>query len=111
MLETRQPPPPYVPHDGTVRISGSTRPWGAACCALHFLSNGKSPIDFLAIGGNANQQATKAMVSFAIHVPKRHPGYSVAFVPLMFSTETVSPIGDKATKTCTVWRTIIRVDA
>lgn len=56
--------PVYAPHSGTIRISGSTESKKAASCALHYLSQQVSPIDFFYIGANAGQQAMKAMGIF-----------------------------------------------
>lgn len=96
----------YVPHDGTIKIAGKTLPWGAAVCALNFMSEGKVPIEFLAIGGNANQQAAKTMASFALEVPKRFPGKQVSFVPLFYTTMANSASG-QVQRTCLVWKTMI----
>jgi hypothetical protein len=103
----RPPVEQYVSHEGTIRVSGQTNPWKAACCALFFMEQGFAPVDFLVIGGNANQQAAKAMVSFASKVPERFPNTLVSFVPMMFMTQTENN-GVKVEKTCMVWRTIIR---
>ncbi len=82
--------PFYKDHPSTIRIAGSTLPKGAGRCAFHYLQKQMLPIDFMCIGGNANQQATKAMGIFCYMVDTS-PEFStiaVAFRPLMFKTYT-----------------------
>lgn len=100
-------PPPYVPHAGTVKVSGQTIPRRASACAVHFMVRGQLPIDFLCIGGNAGQQATKAMCLF-VYKAKEMYDMNVVFLPRVFTTQTTNPATQEVeTKRCTVWRTII----
>lgn len=100
-------PPMYECHEGTVRISGKTSPRSAGFCAFVYLQKGVSPIDFFYIGGNAGQQAMKAMSVFAFIV-HQESGAIVAFRPLRYMTITVDVLtGEKKEKDATVWRTII----
>jgi hypothetical protein len=100
--------PIYVPHRGTIRISGSTVPKNAGNCAIAFLQEGYEQIDFFCIGANANQQATKSMGVFSFQVRRFRPNLRVSFEPLRFMTETTNPVtGVKKLKDCTVWRTIL----
>lgn len=99
----------YVEHAGTVRISGKTLPKSAGFCAFSYLQKGISPIDFFYIGGNAGQQAMKAMSVFC-HLVRQDSNESlfVAFVPLRFLTVTK----DKVTQTekdkdAAVWRAFL----
>lgn len=97
----------YKEHSGTIRVSGGTLPKSAGKCAFYYLQKGLMP-DFLVIGGNANQQATKAMGVFCFMV-KNSPeftGIQVAFQPLMFHVNTSDSAGVTVEKTATVWRTL-----
>lgn len=102
----------YVSHDGTIRISGGTVPRDAGKCAMHYLEQGKHNIDFLCIGANANQQATKSMGVFML-LFERNPdnkGKTLAFRPLRFRVMTE----DRQThasfsKDATAWRTVVVV--
>jgi len=103
-------PDHYNEHSGTVRISGRTLPKSAAFCALTYLQRGLDPIDFFYIGGNAGQQAMKAMSIFAYLVDREmhQAGISVAFCPKRFTTNTVDPVTkENREKDAAVWRTII----
>ena len=100
----------YVPHEGTLRVSGTTIPGKCAHCALHYLEKGHPIIDFFCIGANANQQAMKAMGIFMNLVERNLPDakYSVAFQPLRFKTETDNQTTHlREFKDSTVWRTIL----
>ena len=97
----------YTEHAGTIRVSGSTMPKNAGKCAFHYLQKGHLP-DFLVIGGNANQQATKAMGVFCFmvdHSPELK-SLKVAFQPLLFYVTTRDPNGLERKKSATVWRTV-----
>ncbi len=98
----------YVPHDGTIKVSGTTIPERAGKCAFHFLNKGKRTIDFFCIGANANQQASKAMGVFAFMVRgiRKSDNVAVAFEPLRFSTLANDDSGPKL-KDAMVWRTVI----
>lgn len=95
----------YKETQSTIKIAGGTLPKGAARCAFHYLHKQMLPIDFMSIGANANQQATKAMSIFC-HMVKKAPefaGIAVAFQPLLFKTYT----SDEEEKSVTIWRTIL----
>jgi hypothetical protein len=101
--------PRYVDHPGTIKIAGGTLPKGAGWCAFCYLSRGISPIDFMCIGANANQQATKAMgvFRFLVETKSEFVQMEVAFQPLLFKTETSDPVTkDVRLKSVTIWRTI-----
>ena len=103
--------PIYVPHPGTVKISGSTPPRSAGSCAYFFLQQNKQ-VDFFCIGANANQQATKSMGVFLQLVNRddayKKAGLSVAFQPLRFKTITKdATTQQEEEKDCTVWRTFL----
>lgn len=100
----------YIPHNGTIKIAGHTLPKSAGRCAIHYLEQGNFPIDFMCIGANANQQATKAMGVFShiVKTSESFKGMEVAFQPLMFTTETEDPLTkEKKDKSATVWRTVV----
>jgi hypothetical protein len=100
----------YNEHAGTVKIAGATQPKGAGWCAFCFLRQGVSPIDFMCIGANANQQATKAMGIFRTNVlrSEQHKEMDLAFQPLLFRTHTEDAQShEKKDKSVTVWRTMI----
>lgn len=103
--------PIYVEHPGTIRISGGTLPKNAGKCAVHYLQRGVKPLEFLCIGGNANQQATKAMGVFRFmveHSPE-FVGVEVAFQPFLYLVPTMdeSRPGHQKLKSATVWRTLL----
>lgn len=100
----------YVPHEGTLRVSGITNPRKCGRCAHFYLNQGVKIIDFFCIGANANQQAMKSMGIFMVLVKKEmeSKGISVAFQPLRFRTETVNQSTQEMEfKDSTVWRTVI----
>jgi hypothetical protein len=102
--------PVYKEQEGTVKISGVTVPRKAGFCAYHFLHKGIAPIDFLCIGVNANQQATKAMGVFKYLVDHEmgDANISIAFQPLRFQVVAKNKeTQEEKLKDCTVWRTII----
>lgn len=106
------PVPVYTEHPGTMRIAGRTLPGNAGRCAFFHLQRGLLPIDFLCVGGNANQQATKSMGVFCFMV-KNAPEFAnrkiqVAFQPLMFRMLLPRTADSKPEeKTVTVWRTML----
>jgi len=100
--------PTYDPHPGTVRIKGDTLPRYAANSAFHCFLMQMELIEFTCIGANAGQQAMKSMGLFMMMVEKERPGYSVAFRPLRFSTQTEDPqTMERKMKDITVWRTVL----
>lgn len=98
----------YEEKPSTIRVAGSTIPKSAGRCAFHYLQKQMFPIDFMAIGANANQQATKAMGIFRFMVENapEFAGIFVAFQPFLYKTTTHDRGGDRD-KSVTVWRTII----
>lgn len=101
----------YLPHQGTVWISGSTNPKRAAKCACHFLvTAGIDRIDFYCVGASANQQAMKAMGIFT-YMAKNTFHKNVAFQPLRFLTEIKNPSAQKGEELqfleCCVWQTLV----
>lgn len=84
--------PIYQPHAGTVKISGATESIKAAKCALHYLGNNVSPIDFFYVGANAGQQAMKAMGIFRYLVESTANGKAtVFFQPNRVRTRLTNP--------------------
>ncbi len=100
---------PYVRHDGTLIISGSTQPHKAGSCAYHFLRKGVQSIDFLCIGANAGQQAMKSMGVFAFKVENQDGfDFSVAFQPIRVSVEVDDrQTKQKVKKDAVCWRAVI----
>jgi|SRR5688572_16418682 len=107
MPEDHTKPKTYQEHKGTVRVSGSTSPRSAGLCALVYLQKGISPIDFFYIGGNAGQQAMKAMSVFAFMVEKEMPDMLIAFRPIRYMTMTTDYGGATKEKDATVWRAVL----
>ena len=100
--------PVYVEHAGTIRISGKTDPRRASKCAMHNLNNAVSPIEFLCIGANANQQATKAIGTFMYNVQRQFPKFLVAFQPLRYMVKTQDVVTNaEKLKDATVWFTVM----
>ena len=102
--------PLYADHPGTIKIAGATSPKGAGWCAFRYLQKSLLPIDFMCIGANANQQATKAMgiFCFIVNNAEEFNTVEVAFQPLMFRTSTTDPITKQVKdKSVTIWRTLI----
>ncbi len=98
----------YVLHEGTVKISGSTLPKHSGVRAYDLLNRGISPIEFICIGANANQQAMKGMSVFAYKVKQDNPNRLVSFIPLRFVTKTTDVhTGEVKVKDCAVWRTVV----
>ena len=99
----------YVEHEGTIRISGQTVPCQAALCAMRFSERGVSPIEFFYLGGNAGQQAMKAMGIFCFMVEQSQSAkFSVAFQPLMMKAK----LGEKGQegdtfKAVSIWRVML----
>jgi hypothetical protein len=100
----------YKEHSGTIKIAGGTPPKGAGLCAFRHLERSVLPIDFMSIGANAGQQATKAMGVFR-YVVQHSPFFEtleVAFQPFLFKTKTTDPVtGEMKFKSVTIWRTLI----
>lgn len=105
------PPIPYIRHEGTLVIAGDTDPAKAGRCAAHFLNKGQLPIDFLCIGVEANQQATKSMGFFRGLLIDAKLNLDVSFVPLRYSTTTVDDYGNESLKDCVAWRAIFHIPA
>jgi stage V sporulation protein SpoVS len=100
----------YQEHSTTIKVSGSTQPKAAGRCAFHYMQKGLFPIEFLCIGANANQQATKAMGVFSFMVARsiEFGGAQVAFQPMLRKTSTVDAISNQSRpRIVTVWRTVV----
>lgn len=97
----------YVPHDGTIKISGATIPKRAGKCAYHFLERGLPIIDFFCIGANANQQAMKSMGVF-LHMTKKYMQVEVSFQPLRYLVQITNKVTNAIEiKDSVVWRVVI----
>ena len=99
--------PFYTEHQGTVIVSGGTPPRKAAGCALEMLKKGITNVEFICIGANAGQQATKAMGSLRGSV-RRELKLDLAFQP----DRAMTMVQDKETRQeklmqMTVWRMLI----
>jgi hypothetical protein len=100
----------YKEHSGTIKIAGGTVPRRAGWCAFCLLRQGVTPIEFMCIGANANQQATKSMGVFRWNVlrAEEFPELDVAFQPLLFKTPTMDKQSQtEKDKSVTVWRTCL----
>lgn len=101
--------PLYRSHPGTLRISGSTTPRKAGLCAFHYLHENVPSIEFLAIGANANHNATKAMGIFLLKVEEEMRGeVTISFQPRRYKT-IVDEAGKSVPKDCVVWETVIHI--
>lgn len=99
-------PPFYNESDSTIRISGRTTPLRAAQSAMNMVKSGKMP-DFFYIGGNAGQQAMKAMSIFRYKFGHENEGISLSFCPIRVTSEVSEENGEIKQKDATVWRTVI----
>lgn len=100
----------YVPHEGTLKISGKTIPGKAAGRASSLLKRDDiENIDFFLIGGNANQQAMKAMGLFRVFLEDDTDGRNtLAFTPLHVRTMADNLAHtEQMSMDATVWRTVI----
>jgi stage V sporulation protein SpoVS len=101
--------PAYTEREGTVKISGITQPRKAGRCAYFYLRKGL-PVEFFAIGANANQQAMKSMGVFIelVESDDSYKGRTVAFQPRRFRTHTVdNETAIEKDKDATVWQTFL----
>lgn len=99
--------PHYQEHAGTIKVSGSTEPRKAGRCAMHMLRSRTLPVDFLCIGANANQQASKTLGVFMLLTEQELPGTSLAFKPLRFMVSVKDAVtGEEKDKDAMVWRTV-----
>lgn len=100
--------PLYVPHEGTIKISGRTSSRNAARCALHYMERGVTEIDFFYIGGNAGQQAMKAMGIFRYVVESMSNGSdTVFFQPNRVQTEILEEGMGAVKKDAVYWRPFV----
>jgi hypothetical protein len=101
--------PMYKDHSGTIRVAGDSLPVNLGRFAFSFLAQGVNPIDFMCIGANANQQATKGMGIFAykVSLEQSYADIGIAFIPLLFKTETIDHFGLAKDKSVTIWRTLV----
>lgn len=109
MTEASDNIPVYKRHTATLNIAGSTPPNRAAKYAYRLYLDNKWPIDFLVIGGNANQQAMKAMGLFRDRVMRiSRQAVTVTFAPIRVRVSTI--VQGKETsimKEATAWRTVL----
>jgi hypothetical protein len=101
----------YVPHAGTIKVAGSTPTSKAAFCALACFEKGHVPLDFLFIGANAGQQATKAAGLFNNLIYQKTGGKCVVVyypqrVELALVSEESAPAVEKLVES-TVWTAVI----
>lgn len=100
--------PKYVKHDGTCFVAGRSNPASVAQFAFRQHMANVWPLDFLIIGGNANQQAMKAMGLFCNKLKRATKDSVVAtFFPIRFIVETKQSDGSLVEKEATAWRTIM----
>lgn len=96
------PLPVYVTHEGTIRVAGDTSPTKAGMCAFHFVQRGFKRVEFSVIGGNAQQQAAKAMGVCRQRLEESSAGVHVSFRPMRYSV-----FMDGRFKDCIVWELVI----
>lgn len=101
--------PKYNRTEGTVIIAGDTDPIKAGKCAAHFFNKNLFPIDFLCIGVEANQQATKTMGFFRNLLLEAGLNIDVSFTPLRFTTLTTDENGEEGFKDCIAWRSVFNI--
>ncbi len=99
----------YVTHSGTVRISGQTSPRAAASCALQLLKAETWPLEFLFIGANAGQQATKAMAFLAFIHDRQYSDSEIAFRPSAYWVMSTDRSNNDAPvkRLATVWKVVL----
>lgn len=99
--------PLYRSHPGTIKVSGSTTPHGAASCAFKYLHEGVESVEFLYIGANAGHIAMKIMGTLLDMVEQRSGGTTtISFQPRRYRT-VVLESGDDRIKDCIAWYTVI----
>jgi len=101
-------PATYVEHAGTIRVAGFSKPLRLAQCAQGLLSAGVTPIEFFYIGGNAGQQAGKAMTIFAYQIGcESNQKVEALFRPFRVMTTTVDGEQHSKEKDASVWRLVL----
>lgn len=111
-MNENEKPPLYVEHAGTIRVAGASKPLHLAQCAQGLISQKSPPIEnieFFYIGGNAGQQAVKAMTILSYQVDRESRGRTEAlFRPLRVMTSTKDPDTSQVKeKDATVWRLVL----
>lgn len=101
--------PVYIEHEGTLRISGESMPRLIAQSVHTLISRDVQRIELFYIGGNAGQQATKAMTIVAYQVFHESGGkFNALFHPLRVLTATTDPnTGAVKQKDASVWLLVL----
>ena len=94
----------YVPNERTMKVSGKTIPIKAAQAAHSILNQNNLMPEFFYIGGNAGQQAMKAMSILRYRFALESPDLTLAFVPVRVLCQIKE---DEQLKDAVVWRSII----
>lgn len=101
-------PPVYAEHEGTIRVAGASKPLLLAQCAQSMITRGVDPIEFFYIGGNAGQQAMKAMTILAYQIDRESASKTEAlFSPLRVLTMTKDDQEHEKEKDATCWRLVL----
>jgi len=96
----------YQFHRGSLKISGTTKSHSAGRYAANLWRSGKRPVDFVYLGGNAGQQADKAVHAMMMELAKLF-NIMVAFVPMRVMVKTEpDEEGKSYVKDAFVWRAI-----
>lgn len=107
-MSSGEKPVTYCEHPGTIRVAGISKPLRLAQCAQGLMTAAISPIEFFYIGGNAGQQATKAMTILAYQIKCETNGNVEAlFHPTRVVTCTVDEGQHEKEKDATVWRLVL----
>jgi len=93
----------YREHEGTIRVAGHTQPRDIARCALKLLENAIDP-EFLYIGGNAGQQAMKAMTIMRYQLESSMENWEISFSPFRVRLSVVDSDGGLSFKDGSVWK-------
>jgi len=88
-----------------MRISGKTIPKRAAQSAYMLITKDNLMPDFFYIGGNAGQQAMKAMSTLRYKFALSNPDLTLTFVPVRVLCEIKE--NDMKVKDAVVWRAVI----
>ena len=108
MGDDKERPPLYKRNDNTLKISGRTPPLKAAQCAFIMITREQKTPEIFYIGGNAGQQAMKAMTILRFKFAKHNRELSLAFLPIRVIVEVEEGENkEKKLKDAVVWRSII----
>lgn len=101
-------PPTYVEHLGTIRVAGTSVPRQVAQAAQALIARGVEPIDFFFIGGNAGQQANKAITILTYQIGiESNDSVTASFAPLRVMTMTEDAEHTSKEKDASVWRLLL----